>query len=75
MKPNQQDEVLEEDTSTKLEKDFEFTPHGCQFRQRGPYLVCISCEVQHATYLGMDRIMVGEDSDGKPIIKIRGEHS
>jgi hypothetical protein len=57
-----------------LQKDFEFLPTGQhEYRQRGPYLVCLSCEVQHAVYIGMEKIMVGEDEQGRPILKTRKE--
>jgi hypothetical protein len=55
-----------------LQKDYEFIPNAlCHFKQRGPYLVCVSCELQHAIYIGMERIMVGEDENGRPILKAR----
>ena len=47
--------------------DFIFEPAGRhQYRQRGPYLVCMSCELQHAVYIGVDKIMTGEKEDGTP---------
>jgi len=70
--PQSEDEVVTE--SEVMQKEFEFKAHGCQYRQRGPYLVCISCEVQHAIYIGMEKIMVGEDTDGTPIIEKRDKH-
>lgn len=64
----------EDDGGEVLEKVYEFKPSGsCRYKQRGPYLVCVSCEVQHADWIGMDKIMVGEDTKGKPIIKLRSE--
>lgn len=42
-----------------------------EYRQRGPYLICKSCEIEHATYVGMEKIMVGINKDGKPIMKTR----
>ena len=52
--------------------DYSFIPEGRHtWRQQGPYLVCMSCEIQHATYIGMDKIMVGEKEDGTPIIEKR----
>lgn len=57
-----------------MQKEYEFIPSGlCKWRQRGPFLVCTSCELQHALHIGMDKIMVGEDENGKPIIKSRSE--
>lgn len=52
--------------------DFVFIPKGnCQYRQNGPYLVCYSCDLKHAVYIGMEKMMVGEDKEGKPILKRR----
>lgn len=57
-----------------MQKEYEFIPSAlCKFRQRGPFLVCTSCEIQHANWVGMDKIMVGEDENGKPILKSRSE--
>jgi hypothetical protein len=51
---------------------FKFVPEGRHtYRQQGGYLVCISCEIQHAVWIGMDKIMVGEDEKGNPILKKR----
>lgn len=51
--------------------DFSFIPKGnCQYRQNGNYLVCYSCELKHAVWIGMDKIMVGENEKG-PILMNR----
>jgi len=51
---------------------FAFIPKGNhKWRQQGPYLVCKSCELQHAVFIGMDKVMVGMNKDGKPILKSR----
>jgi hypothetical protein len=51
---------------------YSFKPQGRHsYRQEGPYLVCHSCEIRHATWVGMETIMVGEDSEGNPILKKR----
>jgi len=51
---------------------FTFIPKGNhKWRQQGPYLVCKSCELQHAVYIGPDKMMVGIDKEGKPILKDR----
>lgn len=72
--PKQEENSKADDLGEVLQKDYEFIPNAqCQYKQRGPYLVCVSCELQHATYIGMDRIMVGEDKDGKPILKARSK--
>jgi len=61
-----------DDEGEVLQKTYEFKPTGhCRYRQQGPYLVCVNCEIQHADYIGMERIMVGEDEQGLPILKLR----
>lgn len=51
---------------------FRFEPNEQHdWRQKGPYLVCRSCEVQHATYVGLGKMLMGLDSEGKPILKSR----
>jgi len=76
-KPNPQNEEEKiNDPGEVMQKVFEFTPQGlCKYRQQGPYLICVSCEVQHATYIGMDRLMIGEDEMGHPILKNRGKQA
>jgi len=42
---------------------------GHQWVQRGPYLVCRSCPIEHAVYVGMNTRLVGYNEDGEPILK------
>lgn len=56
---------IEEIRTAALQKARE-TVH--RWRQKGPYLVCTSCPFPHATWLGNDKQMVGEEN-GIPIIK------
>jgi len=72
----QENETNEEESKVEKldfnEPDFSFIPKGdCQYRQQGPYLICYSCELQHAVYIGMDKMMVGVGKDGKPILEKR----
>jgi len=53
--------------------DYKFTPGRHVWRQHGPYLVCNNCELRHAVFIGMDKLMVGEEEDGTPILKTRRE--
>lgn len=70
---NKQEQEIHEEGEV-LQKEYEFIPSAlCKYKQRGPYLICVSCEIQHATFIGMDKIMVGEDNDGKPIVRSRSE--
>jgi len=52
--------------------DYTFVPKEThEWRQRGYYLVCVSCEIQHAVWIGSEKIMVGVDEKGSPILKKR----
>lgn len=52
--------------------DFTFIPgERHDWRQHGPYIICRSCQLEHASYVGMERLLVGIDDDGKPIFKRR----
>lgn len=63
--------IIEEKDWSK--PDYVFLPKGNHlYRQEGYYLVCTSCDLMHAVYIGKDRIMVGEDG-GQPILKTRKE--
>jgi len=42
---------------------------GHQWVQQGPYLVCKSCPIEHAVYIGMKRRLVGYKKNGEPILK------
>lgn len=51
---------------------FEFKPkESHDWRQRGPYLVCKSCEIEHAVFIGMEKILTGLNKEGQPILKKR----
>lgn len=42
---------------------------GHTWRQRGPWLICISCSKKHASWLGMKKELVGINEEGKPIVR------
>lgn len=46
----------------------QFVPENCTWVQRGIYIVCTSCELQHAVYIGTDKMLVGM-RDGKPLLQ------
>jgi len=54
--------------------DFMFRPEANHdWRQRGPYLVCKGCEVEHGVWVGTEVILVGFDRQGEPLLKKRTE--
>ena len=61
-----------EETLDFTKPTFTFKPNGHHsYRQQGPYLVCKSCEISHAVWVGIDKILVGFDKEDKPILRKR----
>jgi hypothetical protein len=68
LKPEEVNEEIE--TLDFNNPDYSFFPEGRHvYRQQGYYLVCISCELQHAIFIGPEKHMVGETEEGLPILK------
>ena len=67
--PEERPLVEEKDLS---KPDYKFVPGNHLWKQQGPYVICFSCELQHASWIGMDKLMVGVDDNG-PILKTRKE--
>ena len=52
--------------------DFSFIPKGRHlWRQQGYYIICHSCDLSHAVFIGSKKIMIGENEKGEPIFKVR----
>lgn len=67
---NEQEEIVEQLDFNN--PSFVFAPkEHHDWRQQGPYLVCKSCEVQHAAYVGTEKILTGLNDEGQPIFKKR----
>lgn len=79
MPENQQTEEIKlneeykvEDEYLEWQPDYSFQPEGRHvYRQQGYYLICKSCELQHAIFIGANKVMVGENEDGTPLLKMR----
>lgn len=49
---------------------FKFIPKGLHtWRQQGPYIVCKSCELDHAIYIGVNKRLIGFTDKGEPIVQ------
>jgi len=70
--PDKKDQPLFEERDTKC-PDFKFVPGNHLWKQQGYYLVCYSCDLSHAVWIGADKLMVGVNKKGKPILKLRSE--
>lgn len=76
---NEDEKLLEEPLEEPLEETLDFTHPDYTFipkevhdwRAQGPYLICKSCEITHAVYIGMEKMLVGLDSEGKPLFENR----
>lgn len=44
------------------------------WKQQGYYLVCKSCEITHAVYIGPDKMLTGLDDKGKPMLVSRRKY-
>lgn len=70
-----EDNDLQEAISETLDiskPDFVFKPKEVHdWRQRGPFICCKSCEIEHAVHIGMGKILIGLEKDGTPIFKKR----
>jgi hypothetical protein len=75
-----QNEVVEEavqpeDKIFNKEDIVYFPPGRHVWRQQGPYVVCRDCELSHAVFIGMEKMMIGEDENGKPLLQKRDKVS
>lgn len=72
---NKHEDTVEEGVQEVLDftkPSFVFEPkQRHDWRQQGPYLVCKSCEIEHASYIGMNQLLVGLNADGTPLLKNR----
>lgn len=70
------DEELKNEQETEVldfnKPDFSFIPKGShEWRQQGYYLVCKSCDLEHAVWIGSKKILTGINEKGEPILKGR----
>lgn len=69
-----EEEVKPQTDEGDIEKHpaFQFIPKGYhQWRQEGCFLVCRSCDLDHAVFIGRQHMIVGIGEDGMPILKTR----
>lgn len=69
-------EIEEKEESQTMDfnnPDFRFEPRNCNYRQRGYFLVCRTCDLEHGIFIGSDKVMVGVDEENRPIVKTRSE--
>ncbi len=75
MEKQNEEEIKNEPVYEELDfnnPSYQFIPGGShEWSQRGPYLICKSCDLEHASWIGMQLIMTGLTEDGKPILSKR----
>lgn len=68
-KEEKNQEIEEVEVFDFSKPDFSFIGGAVhEWRQQGPYIICFSCELQHALFIGVDRMMTGYDKEGQPKI-------
>lgn len=66
----------ESDTLNFDTPSYTFKPNEShEWKQQGPYAICKSCELVHAVFIGMEKIIVGINEKGQPILKARNSIS
>jgi hypothetical protein len=70
--PTEQLDEREEEILDFNKPSFKFEPNEHhEWRQQGPYLVCKSCDLEHAQWVGMNKELIGINDKGQPILKNR----
>lgn len=72
---NEEEEVKDDKEGEVMDfnrPDFKFEPkESHDWRQQGPFVICKSCDLEHAVWVGMDKLLMGLNGDGTPIFKDR----
>ena len=73
-KMDNENEKQESEVLDFTKPDYKFNAGGIhEWRQEGYYLVCRSCEITHAQWIGKEKILVGFTEEKKPLFKTRKE--
>lgn len=72
MEKQNEEEKQETEVLDFNKPDFNFIPKGVHdWRQQGYYIICKSCDLEHAVWIGNKRILTGINDRGEPILKVR----
>lgn len=72
MEEKKNEDKPEEEILDFTKPDFDFVPKGVhEWRQQGYYIICKSCDLEHASWIGANQILVGIKESGLPILKVR----
>ena len=72
MEKQNEEEKQETEVLDFNKPDFNFIPKGVHdWRQQGYYIICKSCDLEHAVWIGSERILIGINDRGEPILKVR----
>jgi hypothetical protein len=67
LSPETVSSLSQEDLEELKNKAFEKVSGSHTWRQRGVWLVCTSCDNQHAQFIGTKKMLIGIE-DGKPVL-------
>lgn len=71
-KSNQNQDEIQSEVLDFNKPDFKFIPKANhEWVQRGYYLVCLGCDLEHGVFIGPNKLMIGRKEDGTPILKNR----
>lgn len=76
MDNEEQEEKHEAETEVLdfTQPDYTFVPKETHtWIQRGYYLTCHGCDLEHGVYIGSEKLLIGLAGDGSPILKRRDE--
>ena len=72
MEKQNEEEKQETEVLDFNKPDFNFIPKGVHdWRQQGYYIICKSCDLEHAVWIRNKRILTGINDRGEPILKVR----
>lgn len=76
MYEKQNDQLENEPERYEVNTDQLFNSKRATFhawKQRGPFLVCTSCDFTHNQYIGTNKLLTGIDEQGQPILKVKAK--
>lgn len=68
---NKQDDIYTVDIPIDPELSKKIELRGHRWKQQGPHIICKSCDMRHAYYIGIDKQLVGINKEGYPLFAKR----
>ena len=68
----QNQETNNEEVLDFSKPDFTFIPKGRhEWKQQGYYIICKTCDIEHAVWIGSKMLLVGIEDNGNALLKRR----